>query len=196
MITMTLKVCEWCLKEYSVKLTLVKQGRSLFCSKSCANFNRWKDRPKAHEILFKNINIASENDCWVYKGNIKRGYGSIYSNGHCIGAHRVSYQYHKGEIPESMFICHACDNKLCVNPKHLFIGTPLDNMRDKIQKGRSNYALGSNTGSPKLTETQVKEIKLKLLQNLSIKCLSEEYNVCRETIRRIKIGRRWSHITI
>jgi HNH endonuclease len=76
------------------------------------------------------------NDCWKWVGAKSRGYGGLTLRGESFSAHRLSYQLHHGPIAEGMFICHRCDNPECCNPKHLFQGTPADNVRDMISKGR------------------------------------------------------------
>lgn len=80
-----------------------------------------------------------ENGCWQWQAGLtKDKYGAFKVNGATIGAHRLSYILYIGEIPDSMYICHKCDNPSCVNPFHLFLGTPNDNIQDMITKGR-NY---------------------------------------------------------
>lgn len=74
--------------------------------------------------------------CWEWKKSLaKTGYGQFWMNGKNISSHRASWILHKGEIPSGLWICHHCDNKKCVNPDHLFLGTVQDNVDDAISKG-------------------------------------------------------------
>lgn len=83
--------------------------------------------------------------CWLWAGAMRAGYGTINIRAINVYAHRASYAAHKGAIPRGLFVCHSCDTPLCVNPDHLWLGTPIENVQDMVAKGRhspgKNYIL-------------------------------------------------------
>lgn len=81
--------------------------------------------------------LDTSTDCWTWKGYRKSGgYGYMKFAGKPTHAHRVAWILTFGEIPESLIVCHRCDNPPCCNPAHLFLGTDYDNVSDCISKGR------------------------------------------------------------
>jgi hypothetical protein len=129
--------------------------------------------------------------CWVWKGlRTIWGYGEIW-NGKRNVAHRVSWILHFGEIPKGMLICHHCDNRLCVRPDHLFLGTQADNNRDRDLKNRTMR--GEQYPLHKLTPDMVKQIR-SLYEWGKTKELAEHFKVSETLIFNVVHRKAWSHV--
>jgi len=98
--------------------------------------------------------------CWEWTAGVgSDGYGHAWMGKKMRGTHRISYELAFGEILNDLHTLHHCDNKLCVNPLHLWIGTNLDNIDDMHSKGRQGAARGEDHPSHKLSDAQVAEIR-------------------------------------
>lgn len=121
--------------------------------------------------------------CWEWLGS---GKGNGYGHTSRGPAHRVSYELFVGDIPPSMDVCHRCDNRWCVNPYHLFVGTRRDNMADMKMKGR-----GAGGCRKHLSESQVQEIMRRINAGVPLKIIAETMGVNYGTVTSIKRGKSY-----
>jgi HNH endonuclease len=129
--------------------------------------------------------------CWLWTGLVRPdGYGATRFEGKEQGAHRVAWKLFRGKIGPGISVCHKCDVRACVNPAHLFVGTPADNVKDMYKKGRGRR--GERHGSAKLTLAQVGRIRSMLDEDkMYVSEIAREFGVSETTIRAIKAGRTW-----
>lgn len=150
------------------------------------NQDRTKD---LREKLYK-FSVLMPSGCreWSKGVTDHHPYGRICIGGMVRYPHRSSYEIHVGPIPDGMEVCHRCDNPPCINPDHLFLGSMSDNQNDKFKKGRSR-------GGSKLSVAQVASIKAMIRAGGRTSALAQEFDVHEETIRLIKVGRIWKHVS-
>ncbi len=139
---------------------------------------------------------ANPDKCWEWQaGHNKGGYGKFGIGGKWKLANRVAWELVNGSIPDSMKVLHECDNPSCINPRHLFLGTDLDNAKDRERKGRGHYKRGENNSCHKLTNEQVLEIRrLYAVGGISYRKLAAMFGICNVTVNDIVRRRIWKHI--
>lgn len=157
-----------------------KKPRSCGCSR--------KTRARQH---FES-HYEKTNGCWEWKGRLNKGGYGKFGAGRI--ASRLQYIYYYGPIAKELQVCHTCDNRRCVNPDHLFLGTAADNLKDMTQKGRR--ARGSKIASSVLTEEIVLEIRKKRLEGWKYKELEATYNLIRRHVHSICKNQMWQHVPL
>jgi len=164
----------------------IKSGYKVICAK------------RGHSLdpdhLLKKLNFRtnklSEDGCWLWTGHLDAGgYGITTVNRRPYRAHRLSYELHVGPIPIGMEMCHTCDVRNCISPKHLWPGTRLENAGDCKAKGRYRFLCGMESPLAKLTDSQAIEIVAKSKSGKSDRCLARAYGVSHSTIQRIRYGK-------
>lgn len=134
-----------------------------------------------------------EGGCWEWEGcRSDTGYGTFYA-GRVYSSHRYSWELHNGPIPKGMCVLHRCDNRACVRPDHLWLGTKADNSRDMAAKGRERAPSkpGSQHHGAKLTEAAVLEIRASADSG---RVLAERYGVSPSLISLVRKRRAWQHV--
>ncbi|KRB22709.1 HNH endonuclease [Mesorhizobium sp. Root172] len=153
-------------------------------------------KERQQELTVRNlINFEfASNGCWEWAGSrLVSGYGRLQDNGKTIRAHKFFFERTHGPVPAGMMVCHKCDNRICVNPSHLFLGTAKDNKDDCCNKAR--HAHGAGNGMAKLTDELVIAIKAELAAATKSQAeIARQYGVSAVSISLIKRGKSWKHL--
>lgn len=148
----------------------------------------YKRKSLAERLNSNSKQISS--GCWQWTASVYwDGYGQIGLNGKKLKAHRVSYEQYKGTIPSGMQVLHKCDNRRCVNPDHLFLGTLDDNMKDMVAKKRSPH--GTRNGMSKLNESLVLLIRSACGTQQKIAGL---FGISQSQVSTIKAKKQWVYV--
>jgi len=137
--------------------------------------------------IYKNSIPEPNSGCWLWNGAVlKGGYGLSNDGDKCVLAHRLSYKSFVGDIPDGLVVAHKCDNRICVNPDHLWLATHKENSSDMVKKGRS--ASKERCGKSKLTSEQIDFIRK---SELSHRALGKMFDVSHANIGYIKRRSTW-----
>lgn len=181
------------LNEWIRKRRTKKQERFIEWLRSVVPKDRWN---KYGEMVIRRyvskVNIGDENECWKWLGGIiKSGYGHFSHNKKTVKAHRFLYMLLYGDIFDDKIVMHKCNNRECVNPFHLELGTLTDNMEYMVECGRNKLFVGENSHLSKKTWIEINEIREKEKRGRSIVNLAVEYGLSTKAIVNIVKNKSW-----
>lgn len=181
-------------------------GRRGWCS---SHYQRWRRHgdprggwnfapgvPLAYRLAARTDRSAGPDACWLWLGTrYQQGYGRMQWKGRTVRVTHLVYELDRGHPPpaDRPQVLHTCDNPPCVNPKHLWAGTALDNMRDRDRKGRARPPRGEAHGMARLTALQVQEIRKRYATgDLTQRSLAEDYGLAQQHVSEIVRGKVWA----
>jgi|ERR1041385_2741997 hypothetical protein len=148
--------------------------------------------------FFESTVVDQRSGCWIWtRGRTSKGYGALYENGKQISAHRFAYKAWVGEIPVGLYVLHRCDERACVNPEHLFLGTAFDNTQDMIAKGRfvvGKRQHGSDNPKSIFSESQVRQMRKLHSEGHSLVSINKRFGGHYSSVKRIINRKYWRHL--
>ena len=203
------RVCRECEKVFNFWGTPkdIAKNKGLYCSASCRSSAAGKITQSRYIPDFMNdlqrfwsfVDKRAPDECWPWLGaSRKKGYGGFSIFGSTIGAHAFSFAiHHTAKINKGQYVCHFCDNRNCVNPAHLWLGSLQENHRDMVQKGRHPHGpthgqwKGGNPRPDVINEDVVRRVRLDQRKQAII---AAELGVLPSLISLIKSRKVWSHV--
>jgi|SRR3990172_10485598 len=147
------------------------------------------------------------DQCWLWTGatktEINLNYGQFYFKGKRLAAHRLAWELTFGRIPSSLCVLHSCDNPICVNPTHLFLGTREDNVADRHKKARDSRGARHSSAcikkksNVKLLDSDILEIRrLCASRGLTHKEIADQFGIHKSTVSKIHLRTAWAYVGI
>ena len=156
-------------------------------------------RPNTPENVWAGVDVRGEDECWEWQRcRDKDGYGFVKYRQKMVKPHRLIWTFLNGSIPNNLLVLHTCDNPPCCNPRHLLLGTHMDNSNDKMAKGRDRYApaRGERNGKTTLTPRKVRTMRRAHEAGLfSIREISDIYGLSYDGAWKIVRGERWQELS-
>ena len=182
--------CKQCGAMFFVKPSRITTGRGIFCSRAChSDFERFTPE---RDFWPRVIKDSAPDGCWEWSGYVSKS-GYSHCTNRSLNVHRIAWEWANGPIPPGKFVLHQCDNRICVRPDHLFLGTHIENMLDMRMKGRS--ARGEQVSIAKLTAPAVRDIRAAHADGgVSIRALARQYGVRPKTLAQVIRRETWKHI--
>lgn len=150
---------------------------------------------RAESRFWQRVRRSHDDQCWEYAGHRHRqGYGYRRWRGKRTLAHRLAWQLTHGAIPEGLDVLHRCDNPPCCNPKHLFLGTQLDNIKDMTTKNRQRAPRGAKAHFAKLTAAKVLKLRRMYDDGTNQVLLAKKFGVSQSSISAAILRKTWKHV--
>lgn len=146
-------------------------------------------RRNTYDDVWTRVDIRSAEECWLWSGAMAGGYGQIQIVGKKMPASRAAFVAAFGTDPGDLFVCHRCDNKLCCNPTHLFLGTSSENLQDASRKGL--IAHGERCARSRLTLDQVRDIRARHFAGETFAALARVFGITPANVRFIVRRQTW-----
>ncbi|HEX2915595.1 MAG TPA: HNH endonuclease [Chloroflexia bacterium] len=190
-----LRNCEVCSKRFRTSIYDIKQGHGRYCSRQCKGISS-RGIPSKRRIPIEKrfwTKVLKTDGCWLWQAyKHPKGYGYVGVEGNRNDkAHRVAYRLTYGDFDRKLHVLHKCDNPPCVRPDHLFLGTNLDNIKDRMAKGRMTGLKGEKNPRAKLTMDQAREIRA--IKGISQEKIAQRYHVTQSLISKIKLKQNWDY---
>ena len=140
---------------------------------------------------------SSPIGCWIWNASTRsNGYGKFRVKGMYWGAHRFSFFMFIGPVPHDLFVCHSCDNKSCVNPDHLWLGSNKDNLDDAVRKGLhgKNLKRGETQHASIFTDADVLIMRRLANKNFTHGQIADLFDVERRCVSKVISRTTWKHV--
>ena len=146
-----------------------------------------------NDRFWSKVDVAGDNECWNWKAGTDGRYGLFRYGDRKIKSNRMTWFLVFGEFPK-LCVCHTCDNVICCNPKHLFLGTHQENMDDKVRKGRQSRLFGEKNPLAKLNRTDIPKIRKMIEEGVQGKKIAEIFHIDPCTVTDIKNNKTWQWV--